>query len=93
MSDALEPKLNANDRRVLALLPSERDEPMTVERIRAEREEALTVWQVGEALDTLDLSFLRVQLRGLQHLGYVHESKHGKHDVYWRTPKGDEAIT
>lgn len=92
MSDALEPTLNANDRRVLALLPSERDEPMTVERIRAEREVALTVWQIGEALDTLDLSFLRVQLRGLQHLGYVHESTRAKHDVYWRTPKGDEAI-
>jgi hypothetical protein len=57
--------------------------------------EAVTLWQVAEALDTVDLDGVRLTLAGLQHLGYVLSapSKSRKRMVFWRTPKGDGAVT
>lgn len=91
MSDtALEPKLTKHDLRVLtAVSPCGEDEWR-----RREVDESVTVWQIGEALNVLDLFYLNRTLSGLEHLGYVDcaESSSRRRAVYWRTKKGDEAV-
>jgi hypothetical protein len=86
---ALEPTLTALDRQVLAALPEAGESviPREVDR-------SVTVWQVGERLDIIEL-FGTVQiLLGLAQLGYAETSisKSRNRSVWWRTPKGDAAV-
>jgi hypothetical protein len=90
-TEALEPKLTAFDRKVLAAIPeSGGDENKW--RCR-QPGEYVTVWELGEALESLDLTELLTELNGLMHLGYVLNtfSRSRGRRVYWRTRKGDEA--
>jgi hypothetical protein len=87
--DTLEPGLAKMDKRVLAAIP----ECGEIEQRLRKGGEAVTVWQVGEALDTLDLVDLRRTLNGLEHLGYVEGAGVlPARRVYWRTRKGDEVL-
>jgi hypothetical protein len=88
--EALEPKLTAYDLKVLGAIP-ECGKP---EWRKREARECVTVWDLGEALETLDLDGLLTELAGLAHLGYARDtfSRSIGRRVYWRTPKGDEAV-
>jgi hypothetical protein len=56
--------------------------------------ETVTLWQIAEALDTVDLDDVCLTLNGLERFGYVWSapSESRSRRVYWRTPKGDEAV-
>jgi hypothetical protein len=88
--ETLEPGLTKADKRVLAAVSPCGDDEW---RFR-ELGEAVTVWQIAEALNTIDIQDVVLTLRGLAHLGYVCwlPSESRKRDVYWRTLKGDEAV-
>jgi hypothetical protein len=80
---ALEPSLTAYDRRVLLAVPEGGD----VERRLREDGPSRTVWQVAEALNTVEVAGLAQVLRGLERFGYVTSSKRhrGGRTVWWRT--------
>jgi hypothetical protein len=83
--ETLEPGLTKADKRVLAAVPSgDRDL-----RPRNEQGGTVTAWQIGEALNDLDVRDIWLTLRGLAQLGYAFDCG-GSH--WWRTRKGDEAI-
>jgi hypothetical protein len=88
--EALEPKLTKADRRILAAIPEGGDDEYRFREI----DEAVTVWQIAEAIDSIDLVDLRRTLSGLDHLGYIRSStsKSRKREVHWRTRKGDGAV-
>lgn len=73
----LEPKLTAEDRKILAALPAERPieewcgpwEPP----YGPPRQRAITVWELGESLLVWDVPSLLRTLKGLEHLGYVRQ--------------------
>jgi hypothetical protein len=58
-------------------------------------DETVTIWQVGEALDTIDLHDVYRTMLGLEHLGYITWSRSLSRNrrVYWRTRKGDEVLS
>lgn len=87
----LEPKLTAYDLRVLRVVPEGGEDWLLLKR---KVEDAATVWEIAERLDTLDLHDLLVSLRGFKHLDYVFAatSKSRRRTVYWRTAKGDAAV-
>jgi hypothetical protein len=89
---ALEPTLTKHDLRVLSALPPCVEEELTPERAKAEREAALTPWQLGEVLGELDVASLRLQLRGLNQLDYVWCSERDRREIFWRTRKGNRAV-
>lgn len=78
---ALEPKPTKQDLRVLKAVPREPGEE-------------LTIWQIGEVLETTELDDLERTLNGFQHLGYVGDAlDHTRRRiVWWRTAKGDAAV-
>jgi hypothetical protein len=92
-TDTLEPALTSYDRRVLTAVPASGDDREWVTRVR-QVDETATVWEIGQALNMLDLSEVTTILWSLQYLGYVRSapSKSRKREVWWRTFKGDEAL-
>jgi hypothetical protein len=84
--EVLEPTLTRHDLGVLAVLPS--SEPAHPEM------EAVTLWQVGEALRVMDLREMELTLTGLLDLGYAvrASSRRRRRTVWWRTGKGDAAL-
>ena len=90
-TDALEPGLTKTDLRVLAAIPQcgpGEWRPRTID-------EAVTLWGAAEALDTTELADVQLMLNGLEQLGYVWSARSESRSriVYWRTPKGDEAVS
>ncbi|MGH2878931.1 MAG: hypothetical protein ACRDK4_04900 [Solirubrobacteraceae bacterium] len=90
MSGVLEPTLDRESLRVLRAIPEcGRDE-----WARRRLDEAATVWQIAEALNSADLKDVQLTLNGLEHLRYAVSSSSAsrKRMVWWRTPKGDRAV-
>jgi hypothetical protein len=89
--ESLEPGLTKADKRVLALV----SKCGAHEWDRREIGQAVSLWQIAEALNTCDLPDLRLTLSGLEHLGYVRSSHSVSRNrvVWWRSRKGDEAVT
>lgn len=89
-TDTLEPRLTKADLRVLAAIPQ-----CGPDEWRRGLSETVTLWQIAEALDTTELNGVRLTLHGLDHLGFVHSavSRSRKRLVWWRTPKGDGAVS
>ena len=88
--NVLEPALTEEDLRVLAAVsPCGGDEWR-----RRGVDEAISVWQVAEELEAMDLSDVNRTLGGLMNLGYVWcaLSEIRKRTVWWRTLKGDRAV-
>jgi hypothetical protein len=87
---ALEPKLTAFDRRVLAVVSPHGEDKRRERKVG----EAVSIWEIAEALDTLDLHELQCILNGFCHLGYAQSSMSvsRKRIVWWRTRRGDEAL-
>lgn len=86
---ALEPTLDKVSLSVLRALPAcGEDEwrPLGLD-------EAVTVWQVGEVVDSINLPDVLLTLNGLVHLDYARttDSRSRGRPVWWRTRKGDEA--
>lgn len=90
-TDTLEPGLTKADQRVLAAVPACGSGDEYRKRGTGE---TVTMWQVAEALDTIEIHDLVLTLNGLEHLGYVRKalSKSRKQRVFWRTPKGDKGV-
>lgn len=84
MGVALEPVLTRADLRVLAKLPPS----------RSASTQAATLWEVGEALEVVDLHSVQLTLNGLHDLGYAvrASSRRRLRTVWWRTAKGDAAV-
>lgn len=83
--EQIEPRLTTYDLRVLALVP-----PMWLEGEVLNPECPRSIWQIGEALQILDLEGeLTRELRGLEHLGYVTECAGSRWE---RIEKGDRAL-
>jgi hypothetical protein len=79
---ALEPKLTVYDRRVLmAVLDGDGIRPRTI-------------WEIAEALNTVELTGLGHVLRGLEHFGYVVCVRNAKRArmVWRRTQRGDGVL-
>ena len=76
-SGVLEPSLSALDKRVLRAIPDD-ESP------------AIDVWDLGRALDEMDLPTLLQILRGMEHFGLVYRHWTGsrKPDLFTRTHKG-----
>lgn len=90
----LEPGLSKFDREVLALVPACRGREYPLSRTPFD---TATLWQIAEGLDSTDLTGpagVLAELNGLEQLGYVRSaaSASRRRTVYWRTPKGDDAI-
>jgi hypothetical protein len=90
VSTSLEPSLTVYDRRVLVAVPEGGD----LEKRLREGGPARTLWQIAEALNTVEVAGLAQVLRGLERFGYVaSSSRHrGGRTVWWRTQRGDEAL-
>lgn len=84
MAVALEPVLTRHDLQVLA----------KISRSQSASTEAVTLWQVGEALEVTDLHELQLTFNGLHDLGYTARatSRRRLRTVWWRTAKGDAAV-
>lgn len=92
MSDvALAPRLTTSDRRVLDALPSADFNDV----VGKNRQDLLTVWQVAEQLDTMNLQDVLFTLRALEHLRLAASlpSRSRKRLVWWRLPAGDKTLT
>jgi hypothetical protein len=89
--EALEPKLTKADKLVLVHIPECGEHEY---RLR-ELDEARSIWQIAEWLNTIELLDLQRTLSGLEHLDYIcsSQSRSRKRAVYWRTPKGDQAVS
>lgn len=80
-SDAIEPTLTKGDLKCLAAVPS------------SLASVSVSVWQVGEALDEVNLTDVLLTLNGLLRFGYMASGDPRKRGVRWvRTAKGDEAV-
>ena len=90
-TDTLEPTLTKTDLRVLAAIPACGPDEWGKRGL----DEAVTLWQLGEALLVNELLGLAQVLSGLERLDYVYSavSRSRKRRVYWRTPKGDRAVS
>jgi hypothetical protein len=85
----LGPSLTVYDRRVLMAVP-----PSTEAIEHGGTNVGRTVWQIAEALETVEVAGLAQILRGLERFGYVASRKGRKRGrvVWWRTARGDEAL-
>ena len=92
MPEALTPSLTDYDRLVLAAVPEGGRDPWRV--AGRTLTQLASVWEIGEALDELDVVGLVRELRGLEHLGYVTRARCRvrNREVWWRTSRGDEAL-
>jgi hypothetical protein len=87
MIEPLEPSLTVYDREVLAQVPRGGDWEARLREGGPER----SLWQVAEALDTIELVGLAQVLLGLERFGYVTSLRRSR-TVWWRTERGDEAV-
>ena len=88
MAGPLEPSLTVYDRKVLGQVPRGGDREMRLRQGGHER----TLWQVAEALDTIELAELGQILLGLERFGYVTSLRRGSRWVWWRTERGDGEV-
>lgn len=88
---ALEPALMKADLKVLRAVPASYGDELHERGVTLQA----TGWQIAEVLDTLDLPGVLMTLNGLEALGYVRcaPSLSRGRNVWWRTVKGDQALT
>ena len=89
---ALEPKLDPISLEVLRAIPAC---GTGAEFRRRAVDEAWTLWQIGEEIRSSDLADVLLTLNGLVHLNYACQTRSvsRQRTVYWRTVRGDEAVS